>query len=308
MSPANAEERRRAAGLPRCRTCPTRDSARAEIDRAAGLHRRGARRLRDRQHRRRETRSTSLERRRQRGRAPTNDRGPGAGSETRLGMASVRAPGAFALRFGDINPLDLVQRQRRVAAAAAARRRRAGGGAGAVPRVRQRPVPGDDRRPDRVLVDALHDHRPLPERPAGRHGDGLGGSGLDRQFNYVRNSVKATVDAYDGDITFYVIDESDPMVRACAKAFPELFSDDEPPQELPEHFRYPEDLFRVQTNMWGRYHMTDPRQLLQRTSTGGRRPRTPGRRRRHRRPRPRSRRLATGGVRASRRGSSRTTC
>jgi len=84
-------------------------------------------------------------------------------------------------------------------------------------------------------------------------------SGLARRFNYVRNSVKAVVDGYDGTVTFYVIDETDPVIQVWQKAFPDLFSPfDEMPSDLVEHFRYPEDLFRVQTNMWARYHITNP--------------------------------------------------
>lgn len=91
-------------------------------------------------------------------------------------------------------------------------------------------------------------------------------SGLDTQLNYVRNSVKVTVDAYDGTIHYYVVDESDPMARAYRKAFPELFSDDsELPEGLREHFRYPEDLFRVQTDHYATYHMTDPQAFYKRS-------------------------------------------
>ncbi len=83
-------------------------------------------------------------------------------------------------------------------------------------------------------------------------------SGLYSGFNYVRNSVKVVIDAYDGSMKFYVMDKSDPLVRAYAKAFPKLFTDgDTMEQGLRDHLRYPEDLFRVQTNMYGLYHMTD---------------------------------------------------
>jgi uncharacterized membrane protein (UPF0182 family) len=85
------------------------------------------------------------------------------------------------------------------------------------------------------------------------------GSGLDHRFNYVRNSVKAVVDAYNGDVTFYIVDSSDPIVHAWSKAFPKLFTPgDQAPADLKAHFRYPDDLFRVQTNVWGRYHIQDP--------------------------------------------------
>jgi uncharacterized membrane protein (UPF0182 family) len=83
-----------------------------------------------------------------------------------------------------------------------------------------------------------------------------GSSGLDSTFNYVRNSVKVTVDAYNGTITYYVIDEKDPIIRAYEKAFPRMFtSGSKVPPELREHFRYPEDLFKTQTEQYQRYHL-----------------------------------------------------
>lgn len=79
-----------------------------------------------------------------------------------------------------------------------------------------------------------------------------------KTFNYVRNSVKAVVDAYDGTVSLYVIDEDDPLVAAYREMFPQLFKPASAiPAGLEQHFRYPEDLFRVQTNMWGRYHQED---------------------------------------------------
>ncbi|NDA54089.1 MAG: UPF0182 family protein, partial [Actinobacteria bacterium] len=84
------------------------------------------------------------------------------------------------------------------------------------------------------------------------------GGGLNVPFNYVRNSVKAVVDAFSGDVTFYVVDDSDPLIAAWQRAFPALFSPvSEAPEALVEHFRYPEDLFRVQTNVYGRYQFDD---------------------------------------------------
>ena len=91
-------------------------------------------------------------------------------------------------------------------------------------------------------------------------------SGLADNFNYVRNSVKVVIDAYDGDVTFYVVDDQDPIINAYMQAFPDLFtiafpndgSDTQMPKEVADHLRYPEDLFKVQTNMWGRYHLDDP--------------------------------------------------
>ena len=89
-------------------------------------------------------------------------------------------------------------------------------------------------------------------------------SGLNTSFNYVRNSVKATVDAYDGTVTLYVMDPTDPIVNAWKSAFPKLFKPKSAmPTDLPNHLRFPEDLFRVQTDMWGRYHLSDPQSFYQ---------------------------------------------
>ena len=84
------------------------------------------------------------------------------------------------------------------------------------------------------------------------------GSGLNANFNYVRNSVKVVVDAYSGEMIFYVVDSEDPIIRTWSAVFPKLFTSvAEAPSELVAHFRYPEDLFRVQTNMYGRYQFGD---------------------------------------------------
>lgn len=84
------------------------------------------------------------------------------------------------------------------------------------------------------------------------------GGGLNTNFNYVRNSVKAVVDAYTGDVTFYVVDPEDPIIASWKKAFPELLADvSTAPATLVRQFRYPEDLFRVQTNVYGRYQFDD---------------------------------------------------
>lgn len=84
------------------------------------------------------------------------------------------------------------------------------------------------------------------------------GSGLNRSFNYVRNSVKAVVNAYSGNVTFYVVDSIDPIAKAWQAAFPKLFRPiSEVDPELSAHFRYPEDLFRVQSNIYGKYQFDD---------------------------------------------------
>ena len=87
--------------------------------------------------------------------------------------------------------------------------------------------------------------------------------------------MKVGVDAYDGNVTFYLVDPDDPIAAAYAEAFPELFTAGEDvPDELRAHFRYPEDLFRIQTNMWGRYHIGDPTSSTP-SPTGGTSRRTP---------------------------------
>ena len=99
--------------------------------------------------------------------------------------------------------------------------------------------------------------------PNAQHFDGssLGAeSGLgNATFNYLRNSVKVVMDAYDGTMTFYVADSSDPLIRAWQGVFPTLFRPlDELPQDLQSHLRVPEELFNVQTRVFARYHVTDP--------------------------------------------------
>ncbi|MCL5961904.1 MAG: UPF0182 family protein [Chloroflexi bacterium] len=84
------------------------------------------------------------------------------------------------------------------------------------------------------------------------------GSGADA--NYLRNSVKVVMDAYDGSMRFYLADPSDPMIHTYAAIFPGLFSPlDEMPQELRSHLRYPQDLFTVQAELYRTYHMRDAR-------------------------------------------------
>ncbi len=90
------------------------------------------------------------------------------------------------------------------------------------------------------------------------------GSDLPRTFNYIRNSVKAVVDAYDGSIDLYVFDPDDPLIQTNMRIFPDLFKTlEEFPEELVPHIRYPEDLFRIQTDVYTLYHMTDPVDLYQ---------------------------------------------
>ena len=85
---------------------------------------------------------------------------------------------------------------------------------------------------------------------------------LPNGFNYIRNSVKATVDAFDGTVTLYVMDATDPLIETQRKIFPGVFVDgSEMPAGIRSHMRYPEDLFRVQSDQYTLYHITDPRQF-----------------------------------------------
>ncbi len=78
-------------------------------------------------------------------------------------------------------------------------------------------------------------------------------------YNYIRNSVKVVVDAYNGSVTFYAVDQKDPLLRTYENIFPGLFTAaGRMPDELRQHLRYPEDLFKTQAEMYATYHMTDP--------------------------------------------------
>lgn len=176
-----------------------------------------------------------------------------------VAMGSNLRQAAFALRFGDLNPLisrfvvdgseilyvrDVRERVQKVA-----------------------PFLALDSDPYPVLidgrisyvVDAYTTSARVPYSQRADVSDVPGTSGLRRRLNYVRNSVKAVVDGYDGSVTLYALDEGeDPIVDVWKKAFPGLFdSFDDMPEELQEHLRYPTDLFRIQTNMWGRYQLDE---------------------------------------------------
>ena len=165
---------------------------------------------------------------------------------------------AFALRFGDLNPLisDFMTDESRVVYVR-----------DVIDRVTKlAPFLEADTDPYPVLVGGrvqwIVDLFTTTSRyPYGQMADTdqvSSSSGLNHRFNYVRNSVKATVDAYDGTVTFYVMEPDDPIIDAYRDAFPDLFSDDDIPEELQAHLRYPEDLFRIQTSAYGRYHLDDP--------------------------------------------------
>lgn len=85
------------------------------------------------------------------------------------------------------------------------------------------------------------------------------------EVNYIRNSVKATVDAYDGSVTLYAWDDEDPILKTWQKIFPDSLKPmSEMSGELMSHVRYPADLFKMQRAVLGRYHVTDPRSFYSR--------------------------------------------
>lgn len=84
------------------------------------------------------------------------------------------------------------------------------------------------------------------------------GAGFNK-FNYIRNSVKVVVNAYHGDVSYYIVDEKDPIAKTYQKIYPELFKPfAKMPKDLKKHIRYPEDLFIVQSHKYAVYHMEDP--------------------------------------------------
>lgn len=77
--------------------------------------------------------------------------------------------------------------------------------------------------------------------------------------NYIRNSVKVVIDAFNGTMNFYIIDKKDPLAITYQKIFPDLFIDgEEMPEDFRRHLRYPQDLFMIQSQLYSTYHMTDP--------------------------------------------------
>jgi uncharacterized membrane protein (UPF0182 family) len=88
-------------------------------------------------------------------------------------------------------------------------------------------------------------------------------SDVDLGTNYMRNSVKAVIDAANGDVTFYNVDPSDPIINVWESTHPELFADAETmPEGLEDHLRYPQDMFRIQGQIYLEYHVTEEGQLF----------------------------------------------
>jgi len=89
-----------------------------------------------------------------------------------------------------------------------------------------------------------------------------------QKFNYIRNSVKVVVDAYNGDVDFYISDPSDAIIQAYSRAYPGLLKHlDEMPVELRKHLRYPRDLYYLQMRIYARYHQRDPALFYEQAET-----------------------------------------
>jgi uncharacterized membrane protein (UPF0182 family) len=176
-------------------------------------------------------------------------------------MSNIITRAAFALRFGDINPLisgqidgntkilyirDIRERVEKLA-----------------------PFLDFDADPYPVVADGkvfwmIDGYTTTNKYPYSQSTSGPAGTGLDHEFNYVRNSVKATVDAYNGSVKFYVWEPDDPLIQSYQKAFPDLFTKKrDMPAALRVHLRYPEDIFRVQAEVFGNYHVTESRRFYQ---------------------------------------------
>ena len=171
------------------------------------------------------------------------------GGRTGVGIGSFLRRGLFALRFGSLNILlsrDLTDTTR-ILYHRNIRERAA----------RALPFLTFDRDPYLVItrsgrlkwfLDAytLSDRYPYAQPAAGG-------------VNYLRNSVKVVIDAYDGDVQAYLADPSDPIIRTLGRIYPNLLRPlGRMDAELSEHLRYPEDLFRLQTEIYATFHMSDP--------------------------------------------------
>ena len=185
----------------------------------------------------------------------------GTGETAGVQMGSLVRRAAFALRFGSIDPLisNFIKSDSRIIFKRDVRER--------VKTIA--PFLTFDSDPYPVLMDGrivyvIDAYTTTNKYPYSQHVGPVSSKNDLHGINYVRNSVKAVVDAYNGQVTFYAMDVKDPLLESYKKAFPKLFTPfAEMPQTLKEHLRYPTDLFDVQTTMWGRYHVDDPKLLLE---------------------------------------------
>lgn len=178
-----------------------------------------------------------------------------------VSMGSLLPKVAFALRFGEIDPLIsgsitseskvLFRRNIKTRAEALA------------------PFLNYDSDPYPVVVDGkvffiLDAYTTTDRYPYSTASANVSGGQIGSEYNYIRNSVKVVLDAYDGTLEFYVFDDKDPLISAWQKAFPDLFKpSSDMPDDLLKHIRYPKDIFRAQTNIWSSYVIDDPQVFIQ---------------------------------------------
>lgn len=110
---------------------------------------------------------------------------------------------------------------------------------------------------DGRLVWVLDAYTLSANYPYGQHFYSQGNDGLQEfnGINYIRNSVKITIDAYSGIVNCYIIDEDDPIIQAYQKVYPGVFSKDPLPEDIRSHMRYPEAMFKIQTEVLKKYHI-----------------------------------------------------
>ncbi len=117
------------------------------------------------------------------------------------------------------------------------------------------------------MLDAYTTSAAFPDsQPYNPGGDATSTGLAGDPFNYVRNSVKVVMNAYDGSMTFYVADPTDPIIQAWEGVFPGMFKPiSDMPANLQSHIRYPQDIFDAQTTQFAQYHVTDPGTFYQKT-------------------------------------------
>lgn len=108
----------------------------------------------------------------------------------------------------------------------------------------------------------LSNHYPVSKPAADDYLDGK------HQFNYIRNSVKITVDAYNGHTKYYISNSSDPIIKAYGRAYPGVFQTlDKMPEEIQKHLRYPRDLYYMQMKVYAKYHQKTPELFYEQAET-----------------------------------------
>ena len=174
-------------------------------------------------------------------------------------IGSFWTKAAFALKFHDLNLLisNLVTKKSRIMFNQDVRVRVAKVAPFLV--VDDTPYPVIDRGQLVWIVDAYTTTSYYPYAQQANTAQLPSGTGLKQSFNYVRNSVKVVVNAYTGDMTFYAVTDTDPILNTYESIFPHMFkplSDMDP--VLAAHLRYPTALLMVQATMYGRYHLSNP--------------------------------------------------